>query len=627
MTTDTQTDALELGAHFDGRTTRFRVWAPDAERIAVVHASGETLTELDRAPRGYFVGASDAAPPGTLYRFLVDEQGPWPDPCSRYQPEGVHGPSMVVDTRFQWTDSAWRGISLKGHTIYELHIGTFTPAGTFDAACERLSYLRDLGITLIEVMPVAQCPGRFNWGYDGVQLFAPSCSYGDYAAFKRFVDRAHALGLGVILDVVYNHLGPDGNYVPCFTQHFFSRRHRTDWGETLNFDAAHAEGVRAFVIENACYWVREFHLDGLRLDATQSIFDDSERHILAELVMRARQAALPRSIVITAENEPQCSEHLLPPERGGFGIDGMWNDDFHHAASVALCGSRDGYLRDFSGRAQELVSCAKHGFLFQGQRYGWQDKPRGSPFGELPVWRCIAFLDNHDQAANRFTGCRIAAQAAPPQYRALAAVLLLGPQTPLVFMGQEFAATSPFTFFADHRAELNELVHRGRRDFLAQFRAYADPAVQALVPDPAAHSTFESAKLDWREADSHAAALALHRDLLRLRQSDPVLADSDSYLLDGATLTEHAFVLRWYTPAGDDRLLVVNLAAEARFDALAEPLVAPPRKRLWSVLWASEDARYGGHGIVAPVEQSGRGPWYLAAHSATFLQAIQEHAS
>lgn len=619
---------LELGAHYSGRLTHFRVWAPEGNSVEVVFEHALPPLALERDAGGYFVGATPDARPGTLYKYRVDSRGPWPDPCSRYQPQGVHGPSMVVDpTRFEWTDAAWRGAELAGQVIYELHIGTFTPAGTFDAAIERLEHLRDLGITLIEVMPVAECAGRWNWGYDGVQLFAPYHVYGDHDAFKRFVNRAHALGLGVILDVVYNHLGPDGNHIPFFSRHFFSKRYQTEWGEALNFDDEHANGAREFVLANACYWVREFHLDGLRLDATQSIFDASEPHILAELVARTRATAVPRSILITAENEPQCSEHLLPPERGGFGIDAMWNDDFHHTANVALRGSRDGYMRDYVGRAQEFISCAKYGFLYQGQRYDWQDKPRGSPWREAPARNCIVFLDNHDQAANRFVGQRIATRSSPPQYRALATLMLLGPQVPLLFMGQEFEASTPFAFFADHNEALRELVHKGRRESVGQFRAYADEAVQAMVPDPAAEATFLASKLDWNEASDHAAALTFHRDLIRLRRTDPVLSSTDGYRLDGATLTERAFVLRWYAIGERDRLLVVNLEHEARFDSIAEPMIAPPRGRRWQMLFSSEAVQYGGHGVIEPVEHGGRGRWHLAAHVAVLMEAVEEEQS
>lgn len=612
-----------LGARYSRGETGFRVWAPEAKRVEVLFEGSQLRVPLEPQAGGYFAGRTSAAPPGTLYRYTVDERGPWPDPCSRFQPQGVHGPSMIVDgSAFKWSDAQWSGAQLDGQVLYELHIGAFTPEGTFDAAIQRLAYLRDLGITMIEVMPVAECPGRFNWGYDGVQLFAPYHVYGEYDAFKRFIDAAHAHDLAVILDVVYNHLGPDGNYLPCFSPHFFSKRHKTEWGEALNFDDEHCHGVREFVLQNVRHWIGEFHLDGLRLDATQSIFDSSGRHILADLVDTARNAAAPKHIVITAENEPQCSEHLLPPEQGGFGIDGMWNDDFHHSASVALRGSRDGYLLDYTGRAQELISCAKYGFLYQGQRYSWQDKARGSPLQSTAARSCIAFIDNHDQVANHFIGDRIHARAAPAAYRALAAFLLLAPQTPLLFMGQEFAASNRFMFFADHNQELRPLVRNGRREFISQFKAYSDPAVQALVADPSCESTFLKSKLNWEEARDHAEALALHRDLIALRRFDAVFSAPGSYLLDGATLSEKAFVLRWFAADNADRLLIVNLDQQLLFESIAEPMIAPPRGKKWDLLWSSENAAYGGHGVIQPTQEGGRGRWNIAAQSAALLHAV-----
>ena len=610
-----------LGAVRARGETLFRVWAPQAQAVEVAFEdSPQPPLALKRASDGYFTGATSARV--SLYKYRVDGTGPWPDPCSRSQPQGVHGPSMIVDpAAFKWSDSQWRGVRLPGQVIYELHIGTFTPEGTFDAAAEKLHYLRDLGITMLEVMPVAECPGRWNWGYDGVQLFAPYHVYGDADAFKRFVDRAHAIGLAVILDVVYNHLGPDGNYLKCFSPHYFSTRHQTEWGEALNLDDDHAQGTRDFILGNVRYWLSEFHLDGLRLDATQSIFDDSRPHILQEIARTAREAAQPRSIVVISENEPQHAQQLLPPEQGGFGLDAMWNDDFHHAAKVALTGTRDGYFSDYTGRAQEFVSCVRRGFLYQGQYYPWQKKPRGQPAPGLPAWSSIVFLQNHDQVGNTFLGDRGHVDSAPGPYRALTALTLLGPQTPMLFMGQEFAASARFMFFADHHAELAALVHKGRREFLGQFRAYADEATQERVPAPHAESTFVGSKLDWSEVEHHAATLAFHRDLLQLRARDPVLSHQDLTKIDGATLSEHAFVLRWFDDAHGDRLLVVNLDRELPLETPAEPLLAPSFGATWQLVWSSEEPRYGGHGVTVPVADDGLGEWRLPAQCAVLLVA------
>jgi len=429
----------------------------------------------------------------------------------------------------------------------------------------------------------------------------------------------------VILDVVYNHLGPDGNYLRCFSPHYFSKRYSTEWGEALNFDDEHREGARDFILGNVRYWASEFHVDGFRLDATQSIFDCSEPHILAELTRTAHAAAAPRKVVVISENEPEHAQQLLPPEEGGFGFDAMWNDDFHHAARVALTGIRDGYFSDYKGTPQEFISSVLRGFLYQGQWYAWQKQARGSPpRRQLPAKSSVVYLQNHDQVGNTFLGERLHAMAAPARYRALLAVTLLAPQTPMLFMGQEFAASNRFTFFADHNEELGALVHKGRRKFLAQFRAYADEAVQKLVPDPRAEATFKSSKLDWREAETHADALALHRDLLRLRAQDPLISQQDVTKLAGATLSEHAFALRWQDSQHGDRLLVVNLDRELHVDSPSEPLLVPPYGVQWVLVWSSEDPRYGGHGTAVPVEQGGRGPWRLAAQSAVLLSARAE---
>jgi maltooligosyltrehalose trehalohydrolase len=608
-----------LGAAVDGGVTRFRVWAPEAASVDVhLHDSTGTIA-LKRSSDGYFEAETRDLTSGAMYRYSVDGKGPWPDPCSRFQPHGPHGPSQVTaPNAYAWSDRAWRGAHLKGQVIYEMHIGTFTAEGTFDAAAERLPYLQDLGITMLELLPVAECPGQFNWGYDGVYQFAPAHHYGDPDAFKRFVDRAHALGIAVILDVVYNHLGPDGNYLKCFSPHYFSQKYRTEWGEAFNFDDQYCIGARDFVINNAKYWQREFHLDGFRLDATQSIFDASELHVVAQMITETR-AATDRHIVFIAENEPQRGEHLWSAAKGGLGLDAMWNDDFHHSLRVALTGSRDGYYRDYTGRAQELLSAVKHGFLYQGQYYFWQKKQRGSPLRGTPRSACVHFLQNHDQVGNTGVGERIDMLTSHRRLRAATALLLLGPQTPLLFMGQEFCASNRFMFFADHESELRKLVYKGRREFIAQFEAYATEAVQAAVRDPGDEQTFIDSKLNWDDVEKHATTLELHRDLLRIRREDPVVANQDEAILDGATLTDSAFVLRWFTGDEADRLLIVNFGREALLEPAPEPLLAPPLRKSWQLQWASEDPRYGGLGVIEPVSSDGR--WRIPAECAVLLNA------
>jgi maltooligosyltrehalose trehalohydrolase len=597
----------------------FRVWAPDAARIDVVLERPERRVAMSRQADGFHAADIPGIGAGTLYRYTVDGRGPFPDPASRYQPNGPHGASMVVDAAaYAWRDAGWTGPRLEGQVIYELHVGAFTREGTFDAAAEKLGYLRDVGVTLVEVMPIAEFPGRFNWGYDGVAPFAPYHGYGDYEAFKRFVDTAHHRGIAVILDVVYNHVGPDGAFQREFSAHYFTDRYDNEWGDAINFDGPHSAPVRAFFVGNGCYWIREFHLDGLRLDATQSIHDASERHVLAELSERARAAAGERSILLVAENEPQDVRCVADVASGGFGLDAMWDDDYHHAARVALTGSRDGYLHDYEGSPQEFVSSIKRGFLYQGQPYRWQRGRRGTRVCDEPAAAFVHFIQNHDQVANTLRGDRCSTTGSPALLRALTAVTLLGPQTPMLFMGQEIGASESFPFFADHEPALARRVRDGRREFLRQFRAYAGDAAQAAVPDPSDARTFDSAKLDVGDHCADRPMYRLHRDLLRLRRSEPGIAAQSRQSIDGAVLSQRAFALRWTGP-GRELLLVVNFGVEHVTIAGSEPLLACARDERWNVLWSSEHPAYGGCGITSPYDESG---WSLPATSATLLCAV-----
>jgi maltooligosyltrehalose trehalohydrolase len=607
-----------LGATLSGDRCQFRVWAPGAKQLEV-ELAGSPARRLPMAPidEGYHVLEVEGIRAGQLYWYVVDGRR-LPDPCSRFQPQGPHGPSMVVDRRaYRWKDQGWQGVELTGLVLYELHIGTFTQEGTFAAAVEKLPHLRELGVNAVEVMPLAECPGRFNWGYDGVDWFAPSHNYGGYDAFKAFVDAAHALGIGVILDVVYNHFGPDGNYLRCFSPHYFSER-GTAWGESIDYDGPHSAAVREMVIASACEWIREFHVDGFRLDATHAIFDGSPCHILAELAAAVRQAAGGRRVLVIAENESEDTIHLLPPAEGGYGLDAMWNDDFHHSAMVAATGRREAHYQDYFGTAQELVSASVRGFLYQGQYYPRQNHLRGAPLrGSLA--QCVSFLQNHDQVANSVTGKRLHQLASPGALRALTATLLLGPQTPLLFMGQEFAASTPFLFFADHHDELARLVYDGRREFLAQFPGARSTDGRRFIADPADEATFRRCKLDWRECTPDNPVLRLHRDLLALRREDPVLRGQGRRGFGGAVLDQHAFVLRWFDEAEGDRLLVVNLGCDIRDRALPEPLLAPPRGRTWQLRWSSDHIGYGGSGTVDPAPEHG---WLIPGQSAMLLAAV-----
>jgi maltooligosyltrehalose trehalohydrolase len=590
-----------VGAEIAARDgVNFRVWAPKRRRVEVVLEDSGAIHALKAEADGYFAGTV-AAHAGSWYRFRLDG-GPnlHPDPASRFQPQGPHGPSQVIDPAgFEWTDAGWPGSGRDGQVVYEMHIGTFTPEGTWETARLQLPHLAALGVTLLEVMPVAEFPGRFGWGYDGVDLFAPTRLYGRPDDFRCFVDAAHAAGLGVILDVVYNHFGPDGNYLREFSDAYFTDRYGNEWGEAINYDGDDAGPVREFVQANAAYWIEEFHLDGLRLDATQQIFDKSGLHVLAEVTQAVRHAAGGRATFVVAENEPQDARLLWPVSAGGCGLDALWNDDFHHAAIVALTGRQEAYYSDYRGKPQEFLSALKYGFLFQGQRYSWQKKRRGTPTLDQPAAAFVIFLENHDQVANSGRGLRGHQKTSPGRWRALTALLLLGPNTPLLFQGQEFSSSAPFLYFADHNPDLARAVARGRRQFLSQFRRLATPEMQAVLADPADPATFERCKLNLAERDKNAGMLALHEDLLRLRREDPVIKQRRPRGMDGAVLGPETLVIRFFGGADGDRLLLVNLGRDLDLDPAPEPLLAPPAGCRWETLWSSEDPRYGGQGTPA----------------------------
>lgn len=598
----------------------FRIWAPRSTRVQVVLEDGGLEALLQAEGGGYFSGLVAAGRHGTRYRFRLDDRPTlYPDPASRFQPEGPHGPSQVIDSeRFRWTDNGWRGVPLRGQVIYEMHIGTFTPEGTWEAAARQLPELAALGITLLEVMPVAEFPGKFGWGYDGVDLFAPTRLYGEPDDFRRFVDRAHSVGIGVLLDVVYNHIGPDGNYLHDIAPEFFTKRYENEWGKAINFDGPDSGPVREFFVANTGYWIEEFHLDGLRLDATQQIFDQSPDHILAAIGRRVREAARGRQTFIVNENETQLSKLVRPVKKGGYGLDAIWNDDFHHSAMVALTGRNRAYYSDYLGRPQEFISAIKRGFAYQGQYYSWQKNRRGSASLDIPAPAFVHFLQNHDQVANSGDGKRCHLLTSPGKYRALTALLLLGPQTPMLFQGQEFASSSPFLFFADHNKELARLVAEGRGKFLSQFPEVATGEVQANLADPSDPETFARCRLDLAERERHAEIYVLHRDLLKLRREDPVFSAQDARAVDGAVLGEETFMLRFFAEDDADRLLLVNLGRDLRLQSTPEPLLAPPEGRTWRVLWSSETPRYGGAGTPPPERDDG---WHIPAAAAVVLSA------
>ena len=613
---------LHIGAEVlaDGGV-HFRVWAPLCQKVEIIIDS-RTVIKLDAEPNGYFSVHSSRAKAGDLYRYRLESSANLvPDPASRFQPEGPLGPSMIIDpARFLWHDTGWKGVKIEGQVIYEMHIGTFTVEGTWKAAGQQLKALKDLGVTVLEIMPVHDFCGRYGWGYDGVDFFAPTRLYGSPDDFRAFVDDAHGLGLGVILDVVYNHAGPTGNYLKDFSPDYFTDRYSTDWGEALNFDGSNAGPVREFFASNAGYWIDEFHLDGLRLDATQNIYDASKVHILAEITNRVRQAAAGRSTIVVAENEPQDVRLIQSLESAGYGMDALWNDDFHHSAMVALTGHNEAYYSDHRGTPQEFVSAAKRGFLYQGQYYSWQRQRRGTWTGGLKPAAFIHFLQNHDQVANLGLGQRVDQMSHPGAYRAMTALFLLSPQTPMLFQGQEFAASSPFVFFADHDSGLGSKVKEGRLEFFKQFPSLANPDMQTRLPDPNEPGSFESCRLDFSERERHHETYALHRDLLSLRHNDPVIKAQRHGAVDGAVLANDVFILRFFAEDGNDRLLLVNLGIDCSLTPAPEPLLASPAGSTWQLLWSSEDPRYGGYGAV-PIEDEMR--WFLPGKAAFLLTATK----
>lgn len=473
----------------------------------------------------------DGILPGDLYRYRMDGNDPWPDPASRFQPRGVHGPSQLVDTAgFSWSDGDWNGIDQKALAIYELHVGAFTREGTFRAAEEKLPYLRDLGITCVELMPVADFPGSRNWGYDGAALFAPARCYGTPQQLASFVNAAHRLSLAVHLDVVYNHLGPDGAYLAAFCPFAFSEIHRSPWGAGLNFDGLHSSILRDFFIDNALFWIHAYHFDGLRLDATHAIQDDSKTHFLAQLgeAVADSMSDESRKVLLIAEDERNLARIATSRNSGGYGLDGIWADDFHHQVHRCLTGQSDGYFADSSGSAHDIATTVKKGWFYCGQRSSYFGHDRGSDPSSLSSKAFIICLQNHDQVGNRAMGERLNHLVDLASYRAATVLLLLAPEIPLMFMGQEWAASSPFLYFTDHNDDLGQKVTEGRRREFARFGSFADPDAQRRIPDPQAKSTFTRSKLNWSElgVEPHKGILRLYQELLRLRENHPAMQDS-----------------------------------------------------------------------------------------------------
>jgi maltooligosyltrehalose trehalohydrolase len=580
-----------IGAVVSSEGVQFRVWAPAASRVEVVwEKSPLAAWELSKGSDGFFTGTSREMEAGALYRFRVDGKGPFPDPASRRQPQGVHGPSEVVDSRrFSWKDAAWKGIPADKRIFYELHVGTFTPEGTFAAAARRLRYLAKLGVTVIELLPVAEFPGERNWGYDGVFPFAPARCYGTPDELRRFVQDAHDAGLAVVMDVVYNHLGPDGNYTGVFSPHYLTSRHRSPWGDGINFDGKNSRPVRDFFIENALHWIDDYHIDGLRLDATHAIIDDSADHFLSELARRVHASRPSNPPFLIAEDHRNLASLLQPPTQKGFALDGVWSDDFHHVARCFLAGDHESYYQDYRPDLSDLAKTIQQGWLYTGEMSKHMGHPRGSDPAGLPYDRFVTFIQNHDQVGNRAFGERLNAQIEPAAYRALSALWLCTPETPLLFMGQEWAASSPFLFFTDHSSELGAKVTEGRRREFKTFTAFNDPKSRDRIPDPQALETFTKSRLHWDEAESddHRGCLLLYKALLHRRRQEPALRDVRRAALSVEAVGDETIVLH---RDGEEPIVVVaRLRGNGPVDLAKISWAKKFEANAWERLLSTED--------------------------------------
>jgi maltooligosyltrehalose trehalohydrolase len=603
---------MPFGAEYlkDG-SVRFRLWAPAARQIELNLSEADTVRRFPMERRdGWFELITDAAKLGAQYRFRVDGGQEVPDPASRFQPHDVHGPSEVIDPdAFDWKDDGWHGRRWEEAVIYELHVGAFTQAGTFSSVGERLDYLRDLGITAIELTPIADFPGLRNWGYDGVFPFAPDSTYGRPNDLKSLVQNAHERGMMVFLDVVYNHFGPEGNYLNAYAPQFFTDRHCTPWGNAINFDGPESRTVRDFFINNALYWLNEYHFDGLRLDAVHAIIDDTKPHILTELADAVRKSIGPdRHVHLILENDSNQAHYLQRTEQcRSQAYTAQWNDDIHHALHVLITGERDGYYQDYSDRPLDrLGRCLIEGFAYQGEVSAFRNgQTRGESTADLPVTAFVAFLQNHDQIGNRAFGERIATIAGHLAARAAVAVLLLAPSPPLLFMGEEVGAETPFLFFCDFEPGLAEAVAAGRRNEFARFTRFNDPAARAGIPDPNARKTFEASRLDWSKLAQphHREWLELYRQLLTLRCQHIVPRLSEACATKGSyqVHADRGLRVRWDFPDGSKLNLLANLGA-ASLSGLApsdshviyssEGVTDIDLKRgtlpPWSVVWSLE---------------------------------------
>jgi malto-oligosyltrehalose trehalohydrolase len=544
---------------------RFQLWAPAARRVELVLEATGAAIPLLATGDGWHRLVTDQAPPGARYRYRIDGGAMVPDPASRFQPDDVHGPSEVVDPdAFVWTDAAWRGRPWESAVLYELHVGTFSPEGTFGGVEARLDDLVDLGVTAVELMPVGDFPGRWNWGYDGALLFAPDSRYGTPRDLKALVDACHARGLAVILDVVYNHFGPEGNYLGLYAPDFFDESRHTPWGAAVNLDGPASATVRAFFVENALFWLEEYRLDGLRLDAVHALRDTTAPHLLEEIARRVQAGpGARRHVHLVLENDANEARYLRPGRSGRALYAAQWNDDVHHALHVIATGERAGYYADYPDPVASLARCLTAGFAYQGEPSPYRGRPRGEPTEDVPLTAFVSFLQNHDQIGNRAFGERLSALAPTAALRALTALLLLAPSPPLLFMGEEWDAPEPFLFFSDFGADLAARVSEGRRAEFARFPAFAEAAARAAIPDPQSASTVERSRLDWSARDrlAHRAARAWVRELLQIRRREivPHLTPAGAIRGSASRFGETGLIVRWAFGDGAALGLVANL--------------------------------------------------------------------
>jgi maltooligosyltrehalose trehalohydrolase len=585
---------VDLGASVIAeRGVRFKVWAPRAEELSVKTWSGGGACEIPlfKDTTGYFEGIADRMKEGDRYLYVLDHRAEYPDPASRFQPEGVHAPSQVIDpSAFQWEDHGWKGVELTDFIMYEVHVGTFTKEGTFEAIIPFLPYLRELGVTAVELMPVAQFPGTRNWGYDGTYPYAPQHSYGGPDGLKALINACHKEGLSVILDVVHNHLGPEGNYFANFGP-YFTNRYRTPWGDAINFDGPLSDGVRHFFISNALYWITEYHVDALRLDAVHGMFDFGARHFLQELgeAVHGQAKALGRNIYVVVESDLNDVRVINPIEFGGYGLDAQWNDDFHHALHTLLTGETQGYYQDF-GELRHLEKALREGFVYSGQFSQYRMRRHGSPSKERPAHQFVIFSQNHDQVGNRLMGDRLCASQPIEKLKVTAAMVLLSPVIPLLFMGEEYGEPAPFLYFVNHSdPDLIEAVRRGRIEEFTAFRWQGEPA------DPQAESTFLRSKIDveLRHQGRHRQLFDFYRTLLSLRKSVPSLRTMSMEKTEITRFDDQKLlaVRRW---EGADQTLCLF-----GFDELTATLHLPLPQGEWEVILDSASPRWGGAGESA----------------------------